>query len=229
MQQPMGSSEPDAYRNGVPKLPKVIVVGEMGVGKSEFLQWGIHSRDGETYAPLMSGSTICFDFFPTTRNVGNNATLRINFIDTAGQEQFHAITESNYRGAVAIVFMFDVTDAKSLAAVREYWYPSVLRNFDSEFMPLCFLLGTKTDLAGKRQTLYEDGATVAGDIGALYYETSAHEAGGAKARVTIDIIARTLVRNGVPTDVERSTLAYRAQTVSLSGSQKRKGKNKCAC
>jgi len=227
---PHGSTSPDAFRKGAPPLPKVIVVGEMGVGKSAFLHWGIHSDATEVFVPLNTGSTICFDFMPTTRNVGNNATLRINFIDTAGQEKFHAIVESNYRGAEAIVFMFDVTDLASLTAIREYWYPSVRRHFDEEKRtPILFVIGTKNDLAAQRQTTYDQGATLAGEIGALYYETSAHEANGQKARVTIDIIAKTLVRNGVPTDVERSTMVYRSQSVSLRSSQTTKNKSKCGC
>lgn len=44
------------------------------------------------------------------------ACVRMQQWDTAGQERFHAITPQHFRGAAAIIYVFDVTDKVSLAA-----------------------------------------------------------------------------------------------------------------
>lgn len=223
------SFDRDAHRGGPPApLPKVVVVGDMGVGKSQFLQTGIHSRPGEPFARMAPATTISFDFLTTVRDVGDHRTLRVNFVDTAGQEKFRALTATVFRDAEAIVFMYDVTDRPSLDAITEYWFPDVCAKFDgAPRLPLYFLIGTKTDGgAGQREVNYDEGAATATFLNAFYYETHSMCEDGAKARVTIDIIARTLVKNGVPTDAERAVITHRSNTVSLRPFSK---KSKCPC
>ena len=46
--------------------------------------------------------------------------VRLMLWDTAGQEEFDAITRSYYRGAHACVFAFSTTDRQSLLDVRKW-------------------------------------------------------------------------------------------------------------
>jgi Ras-related protein Rab-10 len=45
--------------------------------------------------------------------------------DTAGQERFHTITTSYYRGAMGIMLVYDITNAKSFDNIAKW-----LRNID---------------------------------------------------------------------------------------------------
>lgn len=47
------------------------------------------------------------------------------FRDTAGQERFHTITTSYYRGAMGIMLVYDVTDERSFENIVKW-----LRNID---------------------------------------------------------------------------------------------------
>jgi GTPase SAR1 family protein len=53
--------------------------------------------------------------------------VTINFIcrDTAGQERFHTITTSYYRGAMGIMLVYDITNEKSFENIVKW-----LRNID---------------------------------------------------------------------------------------------------
>lgn len=45
--------------------------------------------------------------------------------DTAGQERFHTITTSYYRGAMGIMLVYDITNGKSFDNIAKW-----LRNID---------------------------------------------------------------------------------------------------
>lgn len=47
------------------------------------------------------------------------------FRDTAGQERFHTITTSYYRGAMGIMLVYDITNARSFDNISKW-----LRNID---------------------------------------------------------------------------------------------------
>lgn len=53
--------------------------------------------------------------------------IRIMLWDTAGQEEFDAITKAYYRGAQACVLAFSTTDRMSFEAVKE-WKMKVIKN-----------------------------------------------------------------------------------------------------
>ena len=48
-----------------------------------------------------------------------------HFRDTAGQERFHTITTSYYRGAMGIMLVYDITNAKTFENISKW-----LRNID---------------------------------------------------------------------------------------------------
>lgn len=44
--------------------------------------------------------------------------------DTAGQERFRALTTAYYRGAMAIIVVFDVTNLESFQHIQ-YWFKNI--------------------------------------------------------------------------------------------------------
>uniref|UniRef100_A0A8C8BNJ3 Ras-related protein Rab-23 n=1 Tax=Otus sunia TaxID=257818 RepID=A0A8C8BNJ3_9STRI len=90
---------------------KVVVVGNGAVGKSSMIQRyckGIFTKDYK--------KTIGVDFLERQIQV-NDEDVRLMLWDTAGQEEFDAITKAYYRGAQACVLVFSTTDRESFKAI----------------------------------------------------------------------------------------------------------------
>ncbi|KAK6041659.1 Ras family protein [Cooperia oncophora] len=97
--------------------------------------------------------------------------------DTAGQERFHTITTSYYRGAMGIMLVYDITNAKSFDNIAKW-----LRNIDEHASEdvVKMLLGNKCDMTERRVVSRERGEKIAKDHMIRFLETSA------KANIHID-------------------------------------------
>ena len=47
--------------------------------------------------------------------------VKLQIWDTAGQERFRGITKSYYKGANAVILVYDITNPKSFEDVMNYW------------------------------------------------------------------------------------------------------------
>ncbi|XP_077345634.1 ras-related protein Rab-23-like isoform X2 [Lithobates pipiens] len=93
---------------------KVVVVGNGAVGKSSMIQRyckGIFTKDYK--------KTIGVDFLERQIQI-NEEDVRLMLWDTAGQEEFDAITKAYYRGAQSCVLVFSTTDRESFEAVPSW-------------------------------------------------------------------------------------------------------------
>jgi small GTP-binding protein len=68
--------------------------------------------------------TIGIDFKIRTITV-NDKTIKLQIWDTAGQERFNNITESYYRTAKGVFFVYDITSGKSFDNIARW-----LRNLE---------------------------------------------------------------------------------------------------
>ncbi|XP_050432565.1 ras-related protein Rab-23 [Adelges cooleyi] len=93
---------------------KVVIVGNGAVGKSSMIQRycrGTFTRDYK--------KTIGVDFLERQIEC-NGEDVRLMLWDTAGQEEFDAITKAYYRGAQACVLAFSTTDRDSFEAIHSW-------------------------------------------------------------------------------------------------------------
>jgi len=93
---------------------KVVIVGNGAVGKSSMIQRyckGIFTRNYK--------KTIGVDFLEK-HITASGEDVRLMLWDTAGQEEFDAITKAYYRGAQACVIAFSTTDHASFEAVKKW-------------------------------------------------------------------------------------------------------------
>lgn len=74
--------------------------------------------------------------------------------DTAGQDRFKTITSSYYRGADAIIVVYDLTDRESFNHVQR-WLEEIDKYTDQT--TLKYVVGNKNDLEEKRQVEEEEG------------------------------------------------------------------------
>lgn len=126
---------------------KVIVVGNGGVGKSSMTARycrGVftscvfpvgdhrlpafehptptpaHPRGCRTLPRRTYKKTIGVDFLEKTIEVSDVETVKMMIWDTAGQEEFDAITSSYYRGTGACAVVFSTVDRASFEAVEKW-------------------------------------------------------------------------------------------------------------
>ena len=93
---------------------QVLIVGNGAVGKSSMIQRYCRGTFTKSYK-----KTIGVDFLEKQLRV-HGEDVRLMLWDTAGQEEFDAITKAYYRGAQACVVAFSTTDRDSLLAVSKW-------------------------------------------------------------------------------------------------------------
>jgi len=96
--------------------------------------------------------------------------IKLQIWDTAGQERFHTITTSYYRGAMGIMLVYDITNAKSFDNIAKW-----LRNIDEHANEDVerMILGNKADMEDKRVVSKERGEGIAREHNISFLETSA--------------------------------------------------------
>ncbi|XP_008693557.1 ras-related protein Rab-34 isoform X2 [Ursus maritimus] len=99
-------------------------------------------------------------------------TCLINSWDTAGQERFKCIASTYYRGAQAIIIVFNLNDVASLEHTRQ-WLADALKENDPANV-LLFLVGSKKDLSTPAQyvLMEKDALKVAQELKAEYWAVS---------------------------------------------------------
>ncbi|CAD6196179.1 unnamed protein product [Caenorhabditis auriculariae] len=145
-------------------LFKLLLIGDSGVGKTCILYRFSDDAFNTTFI-----STIGIDFkIKTIELKGKKVKLQI--WDTAGQERFHTITTSYYRGAMGIMLVYDITNAKSFDNIAKW-----LRNIDEHASEdvVKMLLGNKCDMTERRVVSRERGEKIAADHNIKFLETSA--------------------------------------------------------
>ena len=98
--------------------------------------------------------------------------LKLHIWDTGGQERFHSIVRSYYRGAAAALVVYDITRRETFQKVAR-WLQEVQEHCGSEGTMVITLVGNKCDLEAKRAVGYEEGQEFASSHGIYFLETSA--------------------------------------------------------
>jgi small GTP-binding protein len=143
---------------------KVIVIGDSGVGKTNLLGRWMEDRFNATSA------TINVEFATKTFKVQNKA-VKVQLWDTAGQEQYRAVTRSYYRFARGALIVYDITSQSSFEKVNS-WLQDVRDSPGNEYTQI-LLIGNKSDLAARREVPTEVGLAYSKENRLYFMETSA--------------------------------------------------------
>ena len=116
---------------------KVVIVGDQGVGKTCLLQRLIEHRFSSTMQPTIGTSTQNY-----TVQCSNGRSVTLALWDTAGQEQYHSLTQVYFRDSQAAVVVYDARNSNSVDRVIEW-----IRKYH-EIVPDGFVAvaGNKSDL-----------------------------------------------------------------------------------
>ncbi|KAM4771649.1 ras-related protein Rab-32 [Rhinophrynus dorsalis] len=168
-------------------LFKVLVIGELGVGKTSIIKRYVHQLFSQHYR-----ATIGVDFALKVINWDNKTLVRMQLWDIAGQERFGNMTRVYYKEAVGAFVVFDVTRGSTFEAITKW-----KSDLDSKVnlpngSPIpAILLANKCDQKKENSThspLQMDNFCKENGF-AAWFETSA------KDNVNIDEAARCLVEN----------------------------------
>uniref|UniRef100_A0A8D3B5K3 Ras-related protein Rab n=1 Tax=Scophthalmus maximus TaxID=52904 RepID=A0A8D3B5K3_SCOMX len=95
-------------------LYKVLVIGDLGVGKTSVIRRYVHQSYSNNYR-----ATIGVDFALKVLN-WDSETVRLQLWDIAGQERFGNMTRVYYREAMGAFIVFDVTRPTTFEAVIKW-------------------------------------------------------------------------------------------------------------
>ena len=94
---------------------KILVIGELGTGKTSFIKRYVHSFFSDNYR-----ATIGVDFALKVVNWDDNTLVRLQLWDIAGQERFGHMTRIYYKEAVGAFIVFDVSRPSTFEAVTKW-------------------------------------------------------------------------------------------------------------
>ena len=98
------------------RLYKVIVIGEIGTGKSALIRRYVHKYFNDQFG--LNRSTIGVDFSLKLLTYPKDLEIRLQLWDIAGQERFSSMTRVYYRGTMGALLIFDHSNANSFQAIH---------------------------------------------------------------------------------------------------------------
>ncbi|NXO99104.1 RAB34 protein, partial [Certhia brachydactyla] len=194
------------------KISKIIVVGDLSVGKTCLINRFCKDTFDKNYK-----ATIGVDFEMERFEV-LGVPFSLQLWDTAGQERFKCIASTYYRGAQAIVIVFDVNDVGSLEHTRQ-WLADALKENDPSNVIL-FLVGSKKDLSTPAQysLMEKDALKVAQEMQAEYWAVSSLT--GENVRDFFFRVAALTFESSVLAELERGSNTRRiGDTVRISSKE----------
>ncbi|KAI5998511.1 GTP-binding protein yptV3 [Pisolithus orientalis] len=216
---PFTYSENDSTMTQSPLQLKIILIGDMSVGKTclykRFFdrQWSFE-KVAATYGVDLQFQTMEVD----------GRKVKLGIWDTAGMEKFRVITAPFYRGAQGVILVYDITDKTSFDALAG-WLAEIDQHVPSTTPKM--IVGNKLDQEHSRQVSTSDGELFASRNGALFREASAKTSAGV-TEVFEDLVKQILNAE----DQTKSVDIFRwpqAEVVKLYAQDPASWWNSCKC
>ena len=159
---------------------KVVLVGAAHSGKTSlahrYINFDFNPHTTTTTQPAISQKKVFF----------NGKEFLLEIWDTAGQEQYHALSPMYYRDADIGIVVFDLTDSSSFQKSRQW--VNELRQARGDSITI-MLAGNKLDLASIRTVSLDSMNQFAQQIGVESFETSA------KTGENIELLFSSIVKS----------------------------------
>ncbi len=143
---------------------KVVLLGDTSVGKSCLANRFVNDSFFEFQEPTIGAA-----FMTRNLEVGNY-NIRYEIWDTAGQERYRSLAPMYYRGAMAAVVVYDITQEDSFKGAKT-WIHEIKKKGRNDC--IIVLVGNKSDLEDKRKVQKEGVYEYVHNEKILYFEASA--------------------------------------------------------
>ena len=159
---------------------KIIILGSRTVGKSS-----IYLRYFNNKFNVNTMVTVGVDFKTKYFKFDDEKEIKINFVDTAGQEKYRAISQNYLKGTDGVIFVFDLTKKETFQLIAD-WIQFMKEHNKKNIGKILF--GNKNDLISEREISYDEGKNLANELKCNYYE------GSAKTGENIEILMQEIAR-----------------------------------
>lgn len=164
---------------------KVVLLGSSSAGKSSLCYRFIDRRFDPSGDPTIGASFMTKKVVLTTGGI-----MKLDIWDTAGQERYRSLTPMYYRGASAVIIVYDITDEHSYGEAKR-WREELDDRVDAGV--LAVLVGNKADMILRRVVPTAEASAYAEEHGMDFIETSAKT--GDNVHQMFEDIANKLPRN----------------------------------
>lgn len=145
-------------------LVRVVVMGDGAVGKTTLSIQFTANRFVDYYDPTIE------DTYRKQCTI-DNVSCMVEILDTAGQEDFSMLMGQWIRSYQAFLLVYSITLRSTFNSIPKI-HKLITRTRDTDSVPIV-LVGNKCDLDTKREVAAAEGAALAMQIGAEFFETSA--------------------------------------------------------
>ena len=152
--------------NKVEKI-KIVLLGDVGVGKSYIISRYIRNEFNENKAPTPTSGAYNYQ---KTIKIGDKEVL-LELWDTAGQEKFRSLGKIFYQNAEAVCLVYDITNKKSFENLKNNWYED-LQQYGRKDVIIA-VVGNKCDLYETEQVTKKQAEKFAKEKRAFFQLTSA--------------------------------------------------------
>ena len=146
--------------------PKLVVVGDGGVGKTSIIIRYTRDQFSPGYEPTLA------DNYSANIDLDDGTTLQVDIADTAGQEDYSALRDKFMAEGDVFLVVYSITESRSLEMAETLLEQIACLN-DTKFKFV--LAGNKCDLEGQRQVVQADAKALADKHGGTFIETSAKD------------------------------------------------------
>ena len=122
---------------------KIVLIGESDVGKSSLVH---RFQKGEIYKHASSTVGMAFS---TKRIFIDGEPVTLEIWDSAGQERFRSIVPMYFKGAKAMIIVYDLNNPCSADYIKSYWREQIASYFPKKH-PIIALVGNKIDLISEK-------------------------------------------------------------------------------
>ncbi|PSN43968.1 hypothetical protein C0J52_12377 [Blattella germanica] len=193
---------------------KIVVVGDIGVGKTTLIKRYTNDIFIENTKP-----TISVDISTKLVKISDTETVQLNIHDIAGQHRLSHLTRNFYRNANAVIIVYDQSTMKLSNVI--YWKTEVEKNCGRVGSKIpCVLVGNKCDLLTeeKRQDRFQKEFAERNKFDKLFVTS-------AKLGIGIDKVMEYIIEK---VDIEQISASLKENVVLTEVEQPSKPRGKCA-
>lgn len=188
---------------------KLVVVGAAAAGKTSIIHRFIHRKFERSYR-----ATIGADFLSKSVQLSSkDAKINLQMWDLGGNEKYSSIAPLYFRGAHAVLIVFDITDPHSITAAQK-WYERAqneLRKYD--YMADIMFVANKCDAKDKCDYSELENTCVADVVG--FREVSA-KTGDNIDKIVIEMLELAWERRSRVKEAAKKTVALREMEIDDS-------------
>ena len=145
-------------------IPKIILVGDSGTGKTNLIMIGA----GFEFNSNSLSTTSCSYIQKTI--IKDDKEYKVNMWDTIGQEKYRSLTKIFLKDAKIVILVYDITKRESFDSLP-FWKKIIDEILGPD--PIFGVVGNKIDLYYDEKVKEEEGEEYANSIGAKFLLTSA--------------------------------------------------------